>query len=129
MINDSGSHVGPRSFGAVVASVVVCAVSFVACAHVLEARYVKYFQTTEVSESPTAVLNISGSLMSSSETIDSVATVVEGDTLVVVVSVHVVRAGESSSLSKDIEIPPFINTVVFGAERRVIWRREGGTVP
>ena len=107
--------------------VFVCALG--ACAHesdmILALRDVQSFDAHEFGTSPMTI-RLSGLAFHSSLAVRNVSVAQNGSSLQVLVHLTPATAGLSGNFTYDLVVPESINTVIFGNEMAVIWRRDAG---
>ena len=106
-----------------IAAVALLAVSCATSGSVLRYEDVRFFDVELTRPGPAPAITISGMMANAGLGVESIATEVEGDQLSVLVSLGVGGHGLPGQFRRYIDIPDGVNTVVFGAEKTVVWTR------
>lgn len=112
-------------------SLILFAVTFTACAKegemFLELKDVQFFQVQQAASVP-VTLKLSGLAFHSSLAIRDIATVLNDESLQVLVHLTPATGKLSGNLDYTFTVPASVNTVSFGKEKVVIWSRSAGIV-
>jgi len=94
---------------------------------ILELKDVQFFQVLPINSSAGSI-KLSGVPMHSALAIRDISTSQHDETLQVFVHLTLVRDKLSGDLNYNLDIPVTVNTVTFGNENDVIWKRGAGEV-
>jgi hypothetical protein len=92
---------------------------------ILAFRDVQFFKVQEISPSP-LTMRLSGLAFHSALAVGNVAAVQSGNSLQVLVHLTQTAPGLSGNFSYDLVVPESIDTVSFGIEKSIVWRRDTG---
>lgn len=94
----------------------------------LEYKDVQFFKVSEKRSTPTITLEVSGLAFHSSLAVSTIDTKIEGECMVVIVNLVPTRRGLSGNFIHDFDVPKSVNSVCFGPEKHVIWKRGVGVI-
>jgi hypothetical protein len=106
-----------------IAAVALLGVSCATSGSILHYQDVRFFDVEETRPAPMLAITISGMMSDASLGVDNISTEVEGDQMVVLITLGVGGHGLAGQFKRFIDIPPGVNTVAFGTEKTVVWTR------
>lgn len=98
------------------------------CTMLLECKDVFSFEVHETQSKPIVTLDISGLAMHSSWAVEKIKTKTEDKSLSVLVYLTLARPGLSGSFIYNFDVPGHVDSVTFGPDRCLIWKRGIGPV-
>ncbi len=97
------------------------------CATLLKCKDVNLFNVRETQDEPVS-LKISGLAMQSSLAVENVETRIEDKNLVVLVHLTRARIGLRRDFTFNFDVPGYVDSVTFGPDKCLIWKRGVGPV-
>jgi hypothetical protein len=91
---------------------------------ILKAKDVQFFDVQQTRVHPHASISISGLAFHSSMIVESMSATVQGNTMLILVSMSPARGKGSGRFQYSIEIPDKAVAVEFGNGKTVIWTRK-----
>jgi hypothetical protein len=98
------------------------------CIMLLEYKDVNFIKVRETQSEPVISLEISGLAMHSSLEVEKIKTKAEDKSLVVLVYLTLARNGLRGDFTYNFDIPDRVDSVVFGPDKHLIWKRGVGPV-
>lgn len=93
---------------------------------ILEKKDVQFFKINEVNSNNSHELKLSGLAFHSSLAVSGMKTIQKNESLTIFVYLAPAKAGMSGNFEYTIAIPSLVNTINFGSEKAVIWKRGVG---
>jgi hypothetical protein len=94
----------------------------------LKYKDVQFFKIRETQSMPVVSLEISGLAFHSSLAVEKIETKTEDKSLVVLIYLTLAGRGLSGSFTSNFDIPENVDSVTFGPDRHLIWKRGVGPV-
>ena len=106
-----------------IAIIALLSVSCATSGSVLRYEDVRFFDVEVVRAGPQPAINISGMMANGGLAVESIATQVAGNELVVLINLGVGGPGSPGQFKRYLDIPDGVTSVVFGTAKTVVWTR------